>query len=159
MQKLQQEKNLAFHIPVLQNICLIIPKQGATLSPKDAETKKKIELAGMKAVIQYETEQLRTPTDVSLEFVGYDLKSTSNEEIRYIEVKAFENTGIVEMTENEWKTAQKLKDNYWLYVIENALNAPKKKIFTIRNPSERFKEVKIIRQETRYLISDWKTKV
>ncbi len=83
----------------------------------------------------------------------------SNEEIRYIEVKAFENTGIVEMTENEWKTAQKLKDNYWLYVVENALNEPKKNIFTIRNPSERFKEVKIIRQETRYLISDWKTKV
>jgi hypothetical protein len=71
-QKLQQEKNLVFHIPVLQNICLIIPKQGATLSPKDAESKKKI--------------------------------------------------------------------------------------FTIRNPSERFKEVKIIRQETRYLISDWKIK-
>ena len=57
------------------------------------------------------------------------------------------------------ESAQKLKDNYWLYVVENALNESKKKIFAIRNPSERFKEVKIIRQETRYLISDWKTKI
>lgn len=158
-QRLQQEKNLAFHTPILQNICLIIPKQGASLSPEDAENKKKIELAGMNAAMRYETEQLRTPADVSLEFLGYDIKSNSNEGIRYIEVKAFESTGIVEMTENEWKTAQKLNDNYWLYVVENALNEPKKNIFTIRNPSERFKEVKIIRRETRYLISDWKTRL
>ncbi|MDP2767984.1 MAG: DUF3883 domain-containing protein [Candidatus Methanoperedens sp.] len=158
-QRLQQEKNLAFHTPILQNICLIIPKQGASLSPENAKNKKKIELAGMNAAMQYETEQLRTPADVSLEFLGYDIKSNSNEGIRYIEVKAFESTGIVEMTENEWKTAQKLNDNYWLYVVENALNEPKKNIFTIRNPSERFKDAKIIRRETRYLISDWKTKL
>ncbi len=158
-QRLQQEKNLAFHTPILQNICLIIPKQGISLSPEEAENKKKIELAGMMAVMRYETEQLRTPTDVSLEFLGYDIKSTSIEGMRYIEVKAFEGTGVIEMTENEWKTSQKLNDNYWLYVVENALNETKRNIFTIRNPSERFKDIKIVHRETSYLISDWKSKL
>ena len=92
-------------------------------------------------------------------FLGHDIKSSSNEGLRYIEVKAFENTGTVEMTENEWKTAQKLYNDYWLYIVENALSDSERKIFTIRNPSERFKNVKIIYREARYLISDWKTKL
>lgn len=39
---------------------------------------------------------------------------------------------------NSWDTILNL------HVVEDALNEPKSIIFTIRNPSERFKDVKII---------------
>ena len=159
LQKLQQEKNLAFHSPVLQNICLIIPDKGKSFSPEETELKRKIELAGMDAVMEYEKENNRTPVDISMEFVGYDVKSSSKEGFRYIEVKAFKTTGTVEMTENEWITAKKLGDDYWLYIVENALNEVEMNIFTVRNPSERFKDVKIVQRDTRYLISDWKAEL
>jgi len=157
LQKLQQEKNLAFHTPTLQNICIIIPKHGVNIRSEDVELKKRIELAGMEVVMNHELTELRTPIDVSFEFVGYDIKSKAKEGYRYIEVKSFANTGTVELTENEWKTAQKLKDDYWLYIVEKALDDNKKKLFKIRNPSERFEGIKIIHRDVRYLIPDWKS--
>jgi hypothetical protein len=49
-----------------------------------------------------------------------------------------------------------MKDYYWLYVVENALEQPK--IHTIRNPAEKFKNKvkKIPVIDYKYVIEEWK---
>lgn len=154
--KLEREKSLAFHTPQLQSICIVIPKVGKKLSASDAELKKKIDLAGMTAVMTFEREQGRVSKDVSLEFLGYDIRSESKQGTRYIEVKSFKKTGTIEMTENEWSTGLKLREEYWLYAVENALDSERTVITAIRNPTERFESVKIVHRQTRYLVRSWK---
>ena len=57
---------------------------------------------------------------------GYDLESYDNQEnlLRFIEVKGktTDDDGI--LTPNEWSTAERLRGDYWLYVIEDALSTP-----------------------------------
>jgi CRISPR/Cas system-associated exonuclease Cas4 (RecB family) len=119
-----------------------------------------VERAGISVVIEYERsraggdqEKLVKIKDVSAMFKGYDVESFD----RVIEVKSFKDTGPVEMTSHEWQTALRMKDMYWLYVVENALTRPN--IHTINNPAERFrnKVKKVPVTDYKYIIEDWKT--
>jgi superfamily II DNA or RNA helicase/CRISPR/Cas system-associated exonuclease Cas4 (RecB family) len=119
-----------------------------------------VERAGIKAVIEYEQkraggdqEKLEKIKDVSAMFKGYDVESFD----RVIEVKSFKDTGAVEMTSHEWQTALRMKDMYWLYVVENALTKPD--IHPINNPAERFRDKvkKVPITDYKYIIEDWKT--
>jgi CRISPR/Cas system-associated exonuclease Cas4 (RecB family) len=119
-----------------------------------------VERAGISVVIEYERsraggdqEKLVKIKDVSAMFKGYDVESFD----RVIEVKSFKDTGPVEMTSHEWQTALRMKDMYWLYVVENALTRPN--IHTLNNPAERFrnKVKKVPVTDYKYIIEDWKT--
>lgn len=122
------------------------------------DIKKQIERAGMEKVLEYERrrasskEELDKIRDVSDSWVGYDIESFD----RVIEVKSFKDTGEIVLTDNEWTTALKLKNEYWLYVVEDALGDGK--IYTYQNPTERFKDK--VRLEPvidyKYVIEDWK---
>ena len=54
------------------------------------------------------------------------------------------------------KTATRMKEVYWLYVVENTLKDPK--IYPIQNPAEKFRTVvkKIPMRDYRYVIHNWK---
>jgi hypothetical protein len=83
-----------------------------------------IEAIGMQVAMQYEREHGRNPEDVSAENLGYDIRSTSPAgEVRYIEVKARATTGAIVLTPNEWLMAQRLGNEYWLYIVENAASS------------------------------------
>jgi len=94
-----------------------------------------IDARAMRIVLQYERRQRRIPEDVSMYFVGFDVRSrdTTGEEQRAIEVKGKFTEGNVEITLNEWKTAAKLGDRYFLYVVE-MLSSNSPRITIIRNP-------------------------
>jgi hypothetical protein len=115
-----------------------------------------IERIGMEFVIVYERTHGRDPEDVHLENLGYDIRSKDDKGVyRYIEVKSRAREGAVALTPNEWLMAQRLKDEYWLYVVINASTAPK--LYVIQNPAEHLKpdeQVSIVR----YIIKDWKNK-
>jgi hypothetical protein len=104
---------------------------------------------------EYEKRQQKMPNDVSKEFRGYDIKSAGMHETRYIEVKAFAESGVVEMTENEWIMATKLKENYWLYVVEHVVQPEKRRLNLIQNPSEKFKKYEIMSIQIRIKIKNW----
>ena len=53
-------------------------------------------------------------------------------EVRFIEVKGRSAVGEVALTTNEYKTAERLKDDYWLYVVFNCASTPE--IHLIRDP-------------------------
>ncbi|MEM0253427.1 MAG: DUF3883 domain-containing protein [Candidatus Bathyarchaeia archaeon] len=81
-------------------------------------------------------------------FRGYDIISEGTNERKFIEVKSFFKGGDIEMTSNEWLMAERLRDKYWLYIVENTMDDEKRKLSLIQNPYEalrkvaNFKEVK-----------------
>jgi len=115
-----------------------------------------IERIGMKFVMEYERNQGRNPEDVHLENLGYDIRSKDEKGVfRYIEVKSRAREGAVILTPNEWLMAQRLRNEYWLYVVINASSKPE--LYLVQNPVEHLKpdeEVSIVR----YIIKAWKDK-
>jgi hypothetical protein len=113
-----------------------------------------LEAIGLQVAMEYERKEGRSPTDVSLQRLGYDIKSRSPDgSTRYIEVKTRARTGSVALTEHEWLKAKQLGDSYWLYVVENAITKPT--LWVLQNPAERLEpKAKIVQ----YIVSesDWK---
>lgn len=52
--------------------------------------------------------------------------------MRFIEVKGRASIGEVALTTNEYKTAERLKGDYWLYVVFNCDSSPE--VHTIQDP-------------------------
>ncbi len=111
-----------------------------------------LEAIGLQVAMEYERREGRSPTDVSLQRLGYDIKSTAKDgSIRYIEVKTRAHTGSIALTEHEWLKAKQLGDSYWLYVVENAVTNPT--LWLIQNPAEKLEpKTKVVQ----YIVSDWK---
>jgi superfamily II DNA or RNA helicase len=126
-------------------------------SEQDANIRRETDLAGMDAVMKHEKnrasteEERKKVIDISDRDTGYDVESWD----RCIEVKSFKKSGPAKLTSHEWKTAERLQDDYWLYVVENAQSEPK--ITIIQNPYEKFKDsVKTEESiEYRYVIDNW----
>ncbi len=112
-----------------------------------------IAAVGMRVVMEYERGMKRVPEDVSLENLGYDIRSTVSQAVRYIEVKARSASGVVALTPNEWLMAHRLGTEYWLYVVENAATDPQ--LHRIQNPAAKLKPNEIV-DIVRYVVSDWK---
>jgi hypothetical protein len=54
-------------------------------------------------------------------------------EVRFIEVKGRAGVGAIALSENEYRTAQRLKGDYWLYAVFNCAGAPE--LHTVQNPA------------------------
>lgn len=100
-----------------------------------------VEAAAVQAVIAYEQAQGRTVESVEDQNRGFDLISRRPHpedpataiDVRFIEVKGRAGVGEVALTTNEYKTAQRLKNDYWLYVVYNCATTPE--VHVIRNPA------------------------
>jgi len=108
---------------------------------------------GMRVAMEYERSMNRVPEDVSLENLGYDIRSTMSQAVRYIEVKARSASGVVALTPNEWLMAHRLGTEFWLYVVENAASEPK--LYRVQNPALNLKPNEWV-EVVRYVVSDWK---
>ena len=53
--------------------------------------------------------------------------------VRFVEVKGRAGIGEVSLSSNEYKTAERLTDDYWLYVVYNCANKPE--LHKIQNPA------------------------
>jgi len=83
-----------------------------------------IELLAIEAVKQYEQSRGWQITSVESQNRGFDLISQRQHpedhgsvEFKYIEVKGRAGIGEISVTSNELKTAERLQDDYWLYVV------------------------------------------
>lgn len=99
-----------------------------------------IERLAVEAVIAYEEARGWQVESIESENRGFDLISRrchpedpkTAVEVRFIEVKGRAGVGEVGLTNNEYKTAERLKNDYWLYVVFNCATTPEIKI--IRDP-------------------------
>ena len=97
--------------------------------------RKEIERIGMEHARGHEEKEGRIVEDVSADNLGFDLRSASpDNKVRCIEVKARAERALVVLTSNEWNTAERLKDDYFLYVVLNAATQPE--LYIIRNPTD-----------------------
>ena len=100
-----------------------------------------IEKIAVQAVMTYERAAGRTViTSVERENRGFDLISrapTSDVgtagEVRFIEVKGRSAVGEIALTSNEYRTAERLKEDYWLYVVYNCATIPV--VHMVQNPA------------------------
>lgn len=144
----RKEVSLTLSNPRFTGILQVLPKPGIS-SPmhSDPETEK----IGMDVAMEHERKEGRIPEDVSKENLGFDIRSTDNEEnIRYIEVKARAAIGDVAITKNEWFKARRFQDDYYLYAVMNAKTSPE--LFIVQNPSEKLNPEEKL-EVVRYIIS------
>lgn len=153
LREIELETHLAPQEPKVLAVVRVVP---AKESPEDMRSDAEVERIGMEVAMRYEREHQRNPEDVSALNLGYDIRSVDPQgNYRYIEVKARAREGAIALTPNEWLMAQRLKDEYWLYVVENAASEPV--LYTLQNPAERLKpeeEISIVR----YIVKNWKDK-
>ena len=92
-----------------------------------SESDKRVELAGVEAVIAYETGRGRTVEVMPPNNEGFDLRSTSEDGLtRFIEVKSTASVWGkrgVRLSSSQFAMAQQERERFWLYVVEDALGA------------------------------------
>jgi superfamily II DNA or RNA helicase len=149
-----KERNLTMSSPVFIGIARVLPMQTEAGSVMHSDPE--VERIGMETVMRFEREAGREPEDVSKDNLGFDIRSIEKtlenlQKIRYIEVKARAEVGAVALTQNEWFKAQRLADDYFLYVVWNTSNDTSPKPLIIQNPAERLEVDKIV-EVVRYVI-------
>jgi len=100
-----------------------------------------IEKIAVKAVTEYEEARGWKVQSVEDENRGFDLISRRPHpedpqtaiEVRFIEVKGRSHIGEIGLTTNEYKTAERLKKDFWLYVVFNCAANPE--IHIIQDPA------------------------
>jgi superfamily II DNA or RNA helicase len=153
---IRRETSLLPSTPKVLGVARVIPQPAANGAMRsDAQ----IEAIGMQVAMAYEREHGRVPEDVSTQNLGYDIRSRvpstqegQAESVRYIEVKARATTGAIVLTPNEWLMAQRLGNDYWLYIVEQAAARPV--LHTIQNPAARLQpeeQAEIVR----YVVKNW----
>jgi len=110
-----------------------------------------IERIAVETVTKMEEARGWTVQTVEAENRGFDLISRkphpedpeTSMEVRFIEVKGRSHVGEVALTSNEFKTAERLKDDFWLYVVFNCATAPE--CHVVRNPAKMgWKPVRVV---------------
>jgi hypothetical protein len=100
-----------------------------------------IEQIAVQTVIAYEEAQGREVISVEKENRGFDLISRKLHpenpetaiEVRFIEVKGRATSGEVALTSNEYKTSERLRKDYWLYIVFYCGTTPK--IYIVQDPA------------------------
>jgi hypothetical protein len=147
---IQREQTLTSSTPRLVGAIRVVPcMPSAKKAEMDSDAQ--IEHIGMEIAMSYERSQGRQPEDVSAQALGFDIRSIDpcSGETRYIEVKARAGVGEIAITPNEWFKAQRLGEDYYLYVIYNAATQPD--LHCIQNPAARFSPQQHL--EVRYILA------
>ncbi len=105
-------------------------------------TDAEIEKTAVQLAIEHEAKRGWIAESVEADNRGFDLISRKPHpedpqtfiEVRFIEVKGRAGIGEIGLTNNEYRTAQRLKKDYWLYVVYNCASKPELRL--INNPAE-----------------------
>ena len=150
-EELERAEELAPEIAEIIAIAGLVPAQQTGPDEDDPAVRQRVEEAAMRYVFDHEHAQGREPRDVSQENLGYDIESSG----RYIEVKGRARVGSVALTPNEWFTARHLGDDYYLYIVINALTNPS--LYIVQNPASKLRpgqEVGVVRYVVPW--KDWR---
>lgn len=112
------------------------PVDGAAVDTESGDATDEVDRRAVEAVMEYERERGRIPTQMPHEHPGYDVRSESSDGAeRYIEVKG---TAVrwgeqgVSISSRQYQEGQQRRDRYWLYVVDMALSTPQ--VHPIQDP-------------------------
>jgi hypothetical protein len=133
LREITLERNLTLSTPEVIGTALILPMLEAP-ETRGMHRDEAVEKAALEYVMAYEKAHGRNPIDVSKENLGYDIRSDASDGIvRYIEVKGRIPEGDIVITKNERFQALKLGQEYWLYIVTDAIKNPT--LHLIRDPA------------------------
>ena len=100
-----------------------------------------IEKIAVREAIKHEEARGWVVESVEAENRGFDLISRRPHpedpktfiEVRFIEVKGRAGVGVVALSDNEYRTAERLKSDYWLYAVFNCAGTPE--LHVVQNPA------------------------
>ena len=100
-----------------------------------------IERIAVREAIKHEEARGWVVESVESENRGFDLISRRPHpedpktfiEVRFIEVKGRAGVGVVALSDNEYRTAVRLKNDYWLYAVFNCAGTPQ--LHAVQNPA------------------------
>jgi len=140
-EELQQERNCAINdIQHLGRAWVLPHPERTSAKLRYMVRDEEIEKIAIQAVKDYEEARGRQVVSVEKENRGFDLISRRPHpedpqtavEIRFIEVKGRAAIGEIALTSNEYKTAERLRKDYWLYAVFNCGISPV--IHTVQDP-------------------------
>lgn len=145
---LEQEKTLTLGMPHFLGALAVVPRDTA---PEAMSSDPEVEQVGMKISMNFEVSEGRIPEDVASANLGFDVRSHNPEtgDKRYIEVKARAKQGSVSLTQNEWFKARRFGQDYFLYVVLDAVTEPE--LYIVRNPAFELQPDEKV--EVRYLVT------
>jgi len=151
---IQREQQLTMSTPNFFGAVQVVPLlqiSEPVLPEEKMYSNAEVERVGMDMTMDYERRHGRQPEDVATENLGFDVRSSDPQsgEKRYIEVKARAGVGMVLLTRNEWFKAQRFGDDFYLYVVLNAITQPR--LYIIQNPAQRLQPEK--KTEVRYVVN------
>ncbi|OQB28659.1 MAG: ATP-dependent helicase HepA [Euryarchaeota archaeon ADurb.Bin190] len=131
--ELEQERNLTISEIQHQGSAWVLPhpeRRSPGMAPMVQD--EEIERIAVQAVIAHEEARGWRVESVEQESRGFDLISRRPHpedlqtavEVRFIEVKGRAGVGEIALSSNEFRTAERLKDDYWLYVVYNCASVP-----------------------------------
>jgi superfamily II DNA or RNA helicase len=133
-EELARERELTIADLTLIGSALVLPDpEREHLAPmvRDEE----VEHIAMEKAMAYERARGWEPEDVSAQDRGFDLISRhpASGQVRFIEVKGRAGVGSVVLTRNEYQTAERLRGDYWLYVVFDCATVPR--LVPIQDPT------------------------
>jgi len=133
-EELARERELTIADLTLIGSALVLPDpEREHLAPmvRDEE----VERIAMEKAMAYERARGWEPEDVSAQDRGFDLISRhpASGQVRFIEVKGRAGVGSVVLTRNEYQTAERLRGDYWLYVVFDCATLPR--LVPIQDPT------------------------
>ncbi len=131
--ELQRERQLTIADLTPIGSALVLPhpeRDGFVPMVRDEE----VERIAMEVAMRYERERGWQPEDVSAQDRGFDILSRHPAGgVRFIEVKGRAGVAPVVLTRNEYKTAERLRADYWLYVVFDCVTTPR--LLPVRDPA------------------------
>jgi hypothetical protein len=110
---------------------------GISVPPADGDDE--VERAGVEAVLEFERAHDREPEEMPPQNPGFDIRSVDADgHVRIIEVKA---TALpwglqgVALSSTQFATAEQRREEFWLYVVDNALTEPR--VHPINDPASK----------------------
>ena len=135
----------------------VLSEAGSAIWPEDVETRRRVELAAMQVVMDYERQRDWEPFNISEQRgPGFDIRSlgpadpaTGHRPVRRIEVKGRARGQPVHLGTNQWLKARQLRETYWLYVVWDPLEAgPETEPVCVQDPAHRLeyaaREVRVV---------------
>lgn len=93
-----------------------------------------VEAAAIAEAMAYGRARGWDPQDVAAQNRGFDILSRGPEgQIQFIEVKGRAGTIAIALTANEFRTAQRLASDYWLYAVFNCTMTPE--LYAVEDPA------------------------
>jgi len=123
---LARRKVTSIQTPRVVGVAAVIPGPvPAIMERGDGADRSAVEMAAMNVAMAFERGNGRTPEDVSKTGVGYDIRSEGSDgTVRYIEVKGHTTTGDVVLYYTEWQAANRMREEFFIYDVHNALSTP-----------------------------------